>query len=155
MITVYTFDREKQFYIRKLYFYNKSLNLHKLWLNKTLSLINLKGNRSRKAHHSTSSFAGRNIHLNKMLKRTANPLYVNSLHTALEKFSNKSNILKNKKRLLAVFPHEKLITNKNYKLMSTSRNIRNKTYIHKLLFKKVSLLNHPFLSILRKRKARH
>jgi len=154
MITVYTFDREKQFYIRKLYFYNKSLNLHKLWLNKTLSLINLKGNRSRKAHHSTSSFAGRNIHLNKMLKRTANPLYVNSLHTALEKFSNKSNILKNKKRLLAVFPHEKLITNKNYKLMSTSRNIRNKTYIHKLLFKKVSLLNHPFLSILRKRKAK-
>jgi len=30
MITVYTFDREKQFYIRKLYFYNKSLNLYKL-----------------------------------------------------------------------------------------------------------------------------
>jgi hypothetical protein len=31
MITVYTFDREKQFYIRKLYFYNKSLNLYNLW----------------------------------------------------------------------------------------------------------------------------
>jgi hypothetical protein len=30
MITVYTFDREKQFYIRKLYFYNKSLNLYNL-----------------------------------------------------------------------------------------------------------------------------
>ncbi|RYE14884.1 MAG: hypothetical protein EOP34_05175 [Rickettsiales bacterium] len=60
-----------------------------------------------------------------MLKRTANPLYVNSL-----------------------------TTNKNTKLMSTSRNIRNKTYIHKLLLKKVSLLNHPFLSILRKRQAK-
>jgi len=60
-----------------------------------------------------------------MLKRTANPLYVNSL-----------------------------TTNKDSKLMSTSRNIRNKTYIHKLLLKKVSLLNHPFLSILRKRKAK-
>jgi len=60
-----------------------------------------------------------------MLKRTANPLYVNSL-----------------------------TTNKDSKLMSTSRNIRNKTYIHKLLLKKVSLLNHPFLSILRKRQAK-
>ena len=29
-ITVYTFDREKQFYMRKLYFYNKSLNLYNL-----------------------------------------------------------------------------------------------------------------------------
>ena len=42
MITVYTFDREKQFYIRKLYFYNKSLNLYNLWLNKTLSSVSVK-----------------------------------------------------------------------------------------------------------------
>ena len=120
MITVYTFDREKQFYVRKLYFYNKSLNLYKLWLNKTLSSVSLSGNRFKK---------GNNLYLNKMSKRTLNPLYANSLF-----INNKSN------------------------LVSTKRNLRNKTYIHKLLLNKrslapLSLKNHPFLSVLRKRHA--
>lgn len=113
MITVYTFDREKQFYIRKLYFYNKSLNLYNLWLNKTLSSVSLSGNR----------YKNNNSNLAAMSKRTLNPLYTNSMLGV----SRKSNV--------------------------TSRISRNKTYIHKLLLSKVSLLNHPFLSVLRKRQA--
>ena len=42
-ITVYTFDREKQFLLRKMYFYNRNMRLdkdiylYKLWLDKNLS----------------------------------------------------------------------------------------------------------------------
>jgi ribosomal protein S3 len=118
MITVYTFDREKQFYIRKLYFYNKSLNLYNLWLNKTLSLVSLSGNRLGARKGNLALSGGSAV---KMSKRTLNPLYTNSL------VSKKSNL--------------------------TSRNIRNKTYIHKHLLSgaSLSLINHPFLSVLRKR----
>ena len=122
MITVYTFDREKQFYIRKLYFYNKSLNLYNIWLNKTLSSVSLSANRYRK----------RNSSLNNISKRTLNPLYTSSMVNAYRFLSKKGG--------RTALP-----------LNVTSRISRNKTYIHKLLLNKVSLLNHPFLSVLRKR----
>lgn len=122
MITVYTFDREKQFYIRKLYFYNKSLNLYNLWLNKTLSLVSLSGNRLGAKKGNLALSSGSAV---KISKRTLNPLYTNSL------IGKKSNL--------------------------TSRNIKNKTYIHKHLLSGASLSllapNHPFLSVLRKRHA--
>ena len=108
-ITVYTFDREKQFYMRKLYFYNKSLNLYNVWLNKTLSSVNLSTNRPIK---------GITIEKN-MSKRTLNPLYLNSMFTT----TSKSNL--------------------------TSRILKNKTYLHKLLPNIVSL-DSPFLRALKK-----
>lgn len=39
IITVYTFDREKQFLLRKMYFYNRKISYYNLWFQKNFSAL--------------------------------------------------------------------------------------------------------------------
>ena len=141
-ITVYTFDREKQFYIRKLYFYNKSLNLYNLWLNKTLSSVNLSTYRPKKGITMVKN----------MSKRTLNPLYLNSMFTSstTRKLNLTKRISKNKTYLHKLLPSLKKddrpflrALKKHVKIQRKSNvvmynNIR-KNYFSKLFAQKLGL----------------
>lgn len=151
-ITVYTYDREKQFYIRKLHFYNKNLKLYNLFLNKTLKGVNI-GKISQRANKTYL----KNIYLRKLI---SNPLHLKGLTTSrnklnktkihsIERYLSSPNNTYNKiitrnNRLIYLAKRHLIIKNANTKLIKN--NLENNFY---MFFGKKFRMKKPRLTLSR------